>query len=680
MKKEAGVVSPTLEELVRSVEENIGIRKDSHFMPLVVMALTTLLFIAAIDQKARHPVAETPIEIEAAGKVVDEDIKEIEVAWKDLGENLESLWSAESQGEDNVLKLAKSVLAVLKPVAMIMRLDFTNWVIFLGAVIGWIALFSLAPGIAGMFYRRSFLKYFLAAAGLFLVIELIFASADWGSIAQKQKEWLMLPDEFYYGILSFFLVVFLLLRVRVQNAFRGPLSGLGTAFFGRRPKQTVGKNIVICLDGSWNTPGMLEHGQLASTNVFKLFRLLKGERLPVIKLLKKYNANIAKVYRSKENPQHEQIGLYYNGVGNRLENNTLVQWFGGAFGLGAAAIKERAYMDIVREYNPGDRIYIFGFSRGAAIARLLAGDIGRRGIPRSVVTLRFFGRLRSLMNLWGKYDRINVEVLGCWDTVGAFGISKDILGIPFQKFNLLKDLTVGDHVKRAYHLVALDETRDSFEPTLMNPDATRPERIVEIWFSGSHGNVGGGYSTDKLSNGALSFMLEHVSSGYHHLGNVDENGIPRKMGDETWGIYLSGANALSGDPEEIKKGQPHQQIFPDPIGQVRAVGGTIYTLRPRRVPIDAVVHDTVWELMKSDEAKYAPESLFLLTDQIAKQKTDLEDKVRKMKEIRSLDDVQETKIREWLNSLTIRKWSDVRATYKEGQIASELANEVNPAT
>ena len=61
-----------------------------------------------------------------------------------------------------------------------------------------------------------------------------------------------------------------------------------------------------------------------------------------------------------------------------------------------------------------------------------------------------------------RIENVPINVLGCWDTVGAFGVAKNILGIPFQKINLLKNLDVSLCVKRAFHMVALDETRDSF--------------------------------------------------------------------------------------------------------------------------------------------------------------------------------------------------------------------------
>ena len=159
-------------------------------------------------------------------------------------------------------------------------------------------------------------------------------------------------------------------------------------------------------------------------------------------------------------------------------------------------------------------MFLFGFSRGAAIARLLAGVIGRRGAPASLWTLRLFGRHWKVWASTKDNVEVQVDVLGCWDTVGAFGIAKDIAGIPFQKINLLKDLSVSSCVKRAYHMVALDETRDAFVPTLMDPDPVTPERIVEVWFSGNHSNVGDGFATDQLSDVTLDFLLQRISSGY----------------------------------------------------------------------------------------------------------------------------------------------------------------------
>ena len=244
----------------------------------------------------------------------------------------------------------------------------------------------------------------------------------------------------------------------------------------------------------------MEMGFLAQTNVFKLFRMLKADKQGMFVPTGQFDASLCKRYGEK------QIGFYYAGVGNKYDNDPILQTLGLATGKGGADIVERAYLDLVRVYQPGDRVFIFGFSRGAAIARLLARTIDARGAPRSVWTLRLFGKHRTLWTS-AKKQPVPIDVLGCWDTVGSFGVAKTIAGINFQQLNLFKDLTIPDNVVQAYHMVALDEQRAEFEPTLMDPDPIRPERIVEVWFAGDHANIGGGWATDKLSDITLDFLL-----------------------------------------------------------------------------------------------------------------------------------------------------------------------------
>jgi hypothetical protein len=111
-------------------------------------------------------------------------------------------------------------------------------------------------------------------------------------------------------------------------------------------------------------------------------------------------------------------------------------------------------------------------------------------------------------------------------------------------------------------MVALDETRDSFEPTLMEPDPINPGRIIEVWFSGNHANVGGGYATDKLSDVTLDFMLRQVSRGYAYNETM-------KPGDESWGLYLSAVrkNKRSERGESKKKGVV--EVVQESVGKCR---------------------------------------------------------------------------------------------------------------
>jgi Uncharacterized alpha/beta hydrolase domain (DUF2235) len=402
------------------------------------------------------------------------------------------------------------------------------------------------------------------------------------------------------------------------------------------------KNIVVCLDGTSNTPDQMEMGFLAQTNVFKLFKMLKADKASMFVPLGQFDASLCKRYGEK------QIGLYYAGVGNKYDSDPILQTLGMATGKGAADIVERAYLDLVRVYQPGDRIFIFGFSRGSAIARLLARTIDARGAPRSIWTLRLFGKHRTLWTSARKQP-MPIDVLGCWDTVGSFGVAKTIAGINLQQLNLFKDLTIPDNVGQAYHLVALDESRAEFEPTLMDPDPIRPERIVEVWFSGDHANIGGGWATDKLSDITLDFLLSRISSGYAR----DVSMLP---GDEHWGMYLTAMRAKKVDLTSEATSDGVLIVDPDPLGQVRHWFSNLYNYRPRKLPLHAVISDTVFERMKTSIPVYAPQSLFDLNDALDAKRDMIETKVGKLTETGSLDETERQAMLDFKDRLRLTRW------------------------
>ncbi len=201
-----------------------------------------------------------------------------------------------------------------------------------------------------------------------------------------------------------------------------------------------------------------------------------------------------------------QVVCYFSGVGS--EDGWLSKAFGGAFGWGAFQIRNEAYVTLVKNYRRDDRIFLFGFSRGAAIVRMLANVIDKKGIPATITynTVKNKEGKEEIRRFKTHGSKVNVKIdmLGVWDTVAAFGIPVNLLGIPFQKINLFRKLTISSNIKKAYHLVAVDENRDGFTPTLMNHD---PERIQEVWFPGVHSDVGGGYKERVLADLALAYML-----------------------------------------------------------------------------------------------------------------------------------------------------------------------------
>jgi uncharacterized protein (DUF2235 family) len=262
------------------------------------------------------------------------------------------------------------------------------------------------------------------------------------------------------------------------------------------------------------------------------------------------NTNVLRMY-SAMRPIHagrEQKAKYIEGVGT----NWYDRISGGAFGYGLDRNICAGYRWLVENYRPGDRVYVFGFSRGAYTARSLIGMIRNAGLLVKVDRVARGGRIRVPLEALPAENRgealddmverayelyrdrgdamrpkgeiaaqfradysteIGVRCLGVWDTVGA-------LGIPLGAFEHLNDERYRFHdtkltriVENAFHAVALDEHREPYQATLWEPaDADHVgQRIEQAWFPGAHADVGGGYADDRrLADLALHWMQERA--------------------------------------------------------------------------------------------------------------------------------------------------------------------------
>ncbi|MBK5958017.1 hypothetical protein CCR97_07305 [Rhodoplanes elegans] len=347
-------------------------------------------------------------------------------------------------------------------------------------------------------------------------------------------------------------------------------------------------NLVVCCDGTWNTPDDLDGGVPAPTNVRKLF-----------------NA-VAKVDADGK-PQK----TYYNaGVGT--EGGWWNRAVGGGAGAGLARNVKSAYQWLAYNFRPDDRIFLFGFSRGAFTVRSLAGMINRCGLlditdpglkPDAVwkrIDLAFdCYRTRKLTPKLTKLPfhhaapttnpaaMLDIHFIGVWDTVGALGIPDD-LGL----LNLIDDpakhqfhdTRLAARVLHARHAVAIDERRQSFTPTFWTTETgdleDRPG-VKQVWFPGVHSDVGGGYGRTGLSDGALAWMIAEASA--------PECG-------------------LAFDPAAVA------QVVPDPRGTLhdscRGVFSVLKTL-PRGVPrlgstTDGAFHDSATRRTTSPPIQQAP--------------------------------------------------------------------------
>jgi hypothetical protein len=232
------------------------------------------------------------------------------------------------------------------------------------------------------------------------------------------------------------------------------------------------KNVVLCFDGTSNEPAdaVQEHSHAGGiedqniTNVLKLHLLLGGDlaggsRFP------------------------DQRCFYHPGVGTY--GSKVRRIFNAAFApdhLDVGRIIRAGLADLQEAYEPGDRVFVFGFSRGAAIARRFVAVLPKHlgdAAPR-------------------------VRFVGVFDTVASIGKpnldddEKPVSDVVFENG------TISSMIDEALHLVSLDDARKAFLPTLMNAD----DRVTEIWMPGVHSDVGGGYREDGLSDLALQVLLD----------------------------------------------------------------------------------------------------------------------------------------------------------------------------
>ncbi len=306
---------------------------------------------------------------------------------------------------------------------------------------------------------------------------------------------------------------------------------------------TAKKRLALFLDGTWNQVS-------DNTNVWR-FRAL---------------------FASRGADGCEQRAYYSTGLGTKFGERVR----GGMFGWGIDIAITSAYEWLIENYEPGDEIFIFGFSRGAYTARSLSGFASKCGLLRNGAPLgvnQLYKRyrrpqqrtIRDLISARdeGKTDfsfeeawmlqysqAAPIKFLGVFDTVGA-------LGVPFPLVRRLRGsaypfLNTGlrQNNEFAFHALAIDEHRKAFSPTLWtNQGATsakpRPiERTEQRWFVGAHANIGGGCFDDPLASLPFAWLERKATAlgltfrtGFSAEANAVSGGISDSYGQFMWGLY-----------------------------------------------------------------------------------------------------------------------------------------------
>ncbi|GAA1418536.1 DUF2235 domain-containing protein [Streptomyces thermospinosisporus] len=323
------------------------------------------------------------------------------------------------------------------------------------------------------------------------------------------------------------------------------------------------QRLVVCCDGTWNFAD-----QPSKTNVAKVALAVS-------------RGTVA----GKEQRVH-----YHSGVGTRR----LERLRGGAFGVGLSRNVAAAYRFLVEAYEPGDELFLFGFSRGAFTARSLSGLLRHCGVLRR-------GHADRVPEAWALYrDRIekpngaaatlfrrsyayetDIRFIGVWDTVGALGIpvpDATWLRPAVDRFNrrwAFHNTELSSWIQGAFHALAIDEQRSAFRPALWHQQsgaAGQGQELKQVWFAGAHSDTGGGYKETGLSDIALLWMVDQA----------------RRYGLEFDTDVLSDAGPKVMRPQE----SIDFQVRPDSAGPLHSSRTGIYRLsRPLHRPLGAAVND-----------------------------------------------------------------------------------------
>lgn len=262
------------------------------------------------------------------------------------------------------------------------------------------------------------------------------------------------------------------------------------------------------------------------------------------------------VQQTSVDNQRRQIVLYMSGVGSESNFNGDFVPFASvhqASGVAVASKIRDAYAFIAQNFEVGDEICIFGFSRGAYTARKLSGLIDRIGLLKREELGNFFKIWYSLVK--GQQPTIppgtlstRIKCVGVWDTVGAVynPISiKDALSIT--------DPSLPANIDIALHALSLQENRNILLPTLweMPKGGWRDNQVIkQVWFPGSHCNVGGGLDKHDLSDLALFWMVGEIKS----FVNIDTSFIEKiaQSNPDPWGAAPP-QNGYMDLPDKLKR-------------------------------------------------------------------------------------------------------------------------------
>jgi uncharacterized protein (DUF2235 family) len=286
------------------------------------------------------------------------------------------------------------------------------------------------------------------------------------------------------------------------------------------------------------------------------------------------NTNVFRLYNAcSGSDSGHQVCFYDPGLGARMDGaKAWTRWIhdtlGKATGLGISQNIKDCYSAILEHYDPGDRIFLFGFSRGAYTVRSLGGVLKLCGIPqvgadgvsprtsKSVRSALVEEAVEKVYKRYGATDearqkrvslgaafkakyrstRASPHFIGVWDTVRALGLPGTSSLVGWR--HAFHDASLDRDVPYARHALSIDENREVFEPVIweVSPQDIESGRVKQVWFAGVHSDVGGAYGDDRLLGDlSLEWMIGELNAIPEPLA-IDMEKISPKLSGHALGL------------------------------------------------------------------------------------------------------------------------------------------------
>jgi uncharacterized protein (DUF2235 family) len=254
-----------------------------------------------------------------------------------------------------------------------------------------------------------------------------------------------------------------------------------------------------------------------------------------------------------------------------------------AMGRGINRQIKRAYGYLASRFRPGDKVYMLGYSRGAYAVRSLAGIMDQVGLLRADCATE-----RNIRDAYRHYEnnpagaaarafadvhcheRVEIEAIGVWDTVKSLGINAPVLWRLTEPRHAFHNHDLGGTIRNGFQALAFHESRLAFAPVLWETHPGFEGHVEQVWFRGTHGDVGGqlgGYEAARpLANIPLVWLL----------ARIEETGLPMPAG---WKLRFE------------------QDIDAPSAGKWRGYGKMFMSRRKRKVGADPSerLHETLLE-------------------------------------------------------------------------------------